>query len=197
MIGQNITVTALTDNKEILESARLTVWKGDLGKEPSSAFMESIYKSEHSPIRNKIFKIKVEAIPYWLSVHFVRHWVGSNPQIQPYIATNRDDRVDIEAHRDELTNMELVLNAQSIIDISKLRLCSMAHIKAQQLWREILEELKKIDIELYNNCVPTCVYRGFCPEQSCCGRVYSKVYQEWREEYTKGYPKIGDKRPIE
>ena len=117
---QNIKVVALTSNKEVLESARITVWKDNTDKEPSSTFMEAIYKSEHSPIRNKIFKFYVEAIPYWLSTHFVRHWVGSNPQVQPYIATNRDDRVDIEAHRDELTNMELVLNAQSIIDISKL-----------------------------------------------------------------------------
>ena len=185
---QNIKVVALTSNKEVLESARITVWKDNIDKEPTKNFMEAIYKSEHSPIRNKIFKFYVEAIPYWLSTHFVRHWVGSNPQVQPYIATNRDDRVDIEAHRDELTNMELVLNAQSIIDISKLRLCNAAHIEAQKLWQAFLNELRNIDEELFNNCVPSCVYRGFCPEQKCCGRINTTTYKRWRENYIKGYP---------
>ena len=185
---KNIKVTALTSNKEVLESARITVWKDNIDKEPSKNFMEAIYKSEHSPIRNKIFKFYVEAIPYWLSVHFVRHWVGSNPQMQPYVATNRNDRVDIEAHRDELTNMELVLNAQSIIDISKLRLCGVAHIEAQKLWQAFLNELRNIDEELFNNCVPNCIYRGFCPEQKCCRRIYTDVYKKWRKEYIEGYP---------
>ena len=185
---KNIKVTALTSNKEVLESARITVWKDAIDKEPTTKFMEAIYKSEHSPIRNKIFKFYVEAIPYWLSTHFVRHWVGSNPQIQPFIATNRDDRVDLELHRDELTNMELILNAQSIIDISKLRLCGMAHKEAQSLWQDFLFCLEDVDKELYKNCVPTCVYRGFCPEQKCCGRIRSDVYKRWRKEYIKGYP---------
>lgn len=184
---KNISVTALTSNKEVLESARITVWKEAIDKEPSEVFMKMLYKSEHSPIREKVFKFYVEAIPYWLSVHFVRHWVGSNPQIQPYVATNRDDRVDVELHRDELTNMKLTLNAQAIIDISKLRLCNEAHVKAQQLWNKFLQELKKVDKELYDNCVPSCVYRGFCPERKCCGRIKTKAYKKWREEYIEGF----------
>ena len=33
--------------------------------------------------------------------------------------------------------------------------------------------------------VPDCVYRGFCPELSCCGFIQSKKYQEERENYLK------------
>lgn len=178
-----IKVEQITSNQLVMNSARITVWKDSIEKEPSSRFMNNIYRSEHSPIRNKIFRIYIEAVPYWLSVHFTRHHVGSNPHIQPFIATNRDDRVDIALKRDELTNVELILNAQSIIDISKLRLCDKSHIKTQKIWNDVLEELKKIDEELYNNCVPSCIYRGFCPEMQCCGRLHSDKYKKWRKEY--------------
>ena len=36
---KNISVTALTSNKEVLESARITVWKETIDKEPSEVFM--------------------------------------------------------------------------------------------------------------------------------------------------------------
>ena len=36
---KNIKVTALTSNKEVLESARITVWKDAIDKEPTTKFM--------------------------------------------------------------------------------------------------------------------------------------------------------------
>ena len=191
----NIKVRELTSNTEVLNRARVTVWKSDLDKEPSKQFMEDIYKSEHSPIRDKWFSIEIEGIPYWLSTHFVRHSVGYTP----YVSTQREDRIQYEGGRDdrkqgELVNMHITLNAQSFINVSKKRLCGQADVKAQQLWSSVLDELKKIDRQLFNNCVPECIYSGFCREKFPCnngkGRVNTPKYKQWRKEY------IGDRLQI-
>ena len=83
--------------------------------------------------------------------------------------------------------MDITLNAQSFINVSRKRLCGQAHVEAQQLWNKVLEELKKIDEPLFLNCVPECVYRGYCPEISPCnngdGRVNLPRYKKWREDY--------------
>ena len=183
-----VKIKQLTDNKEVLNRCRLTVWKEELNKEPSVDFMNSIYMCEHSPIRDKWFSIEIRNIPYYISTHFVRHSIG----YMPYVSTQRSDRIDYEGSRDdrkqgELVNMDITLNAQAFINVSKVRLCGQADIKAQELWNLVLLELRKLDKPLWNHCVPTCIYRGFCPELKCCGRTNSNTYKEWRKEYIEGF----------
>lgn len=180
-----INVRAITSNEEVVDACRTTVWKDSLGKEPSEKFMNNIYKSEHSPIRDKMFVINIYGVESWLATHFVRHHEGYTP----YVSTQREDRIEYEGSRDdrkqgELVNMRITLNAQAVINVSRKRLCGQAHIKAQQLWNKVLEEIKKIDEPLYNNCVPECIYRGFCPELECCGRTKTSSYKQWRQNYT-------------
>lgn len=180
-----INVRAITSNEEVVDACRTTVWKDSLGKEPSEKFMNNIYKSEHSPIRDKMFVINIYGVESWLATHFVRHHEGYTP----YVSTQREDRIEYEGGRDdrkqgELVNMRITLNAQAVINVSRKRLCGQAHIKAQQLWNKVLEEIKKIDEPLYNNCVPECIYRGFCPELECCGRTKTSNYKQWRQNYT-------------
>lgn len=182
-----IKVKAITSNEEVVNACRITVWKNSLEKEPSETFMENIYKSEHSPIRDKIFVITIYGIESWLATHFVRHHEGYTP----YVSTQRDDRITYDGNRDdrkqgELVNMRITLNAQAVINVSRKRLCGQAHIKAQQLWNKVLKEIKLIDEPLYNNCVPECVYRGFCPELKSCGRTNSNNYKQWRKNYISG-----------
>ena len=187
-----ITIREITNNQEVLNRCRTTVWKDGLDKEPSVTFMNDIYMSEHSPIREKTFSIEIKNIPSWLATHFVRHSIGYTP----YVSTQRDDRITYEGTRDdrkqgELVNMDITLNAQAFINVSKLRLCGQAHIQAQQLWNAVLVELEKLDKPLFNHCVPTCIYRGFCSEKSkTCNRVSTKKYKEWRDTYVEGYTKI-------
>lgn len=185
-----ISVRQLTENKEILNRCRTTVWKNGLEKEPSENFMNDIYMSEHSPIRDKWFSVEIKSIPYWLSTHFVRHSIGYTP----YVSTQREDRLEYEGSRDdrkqgELVNIDITLNAQAFINVSKVRLCGQADKKAQRLWSNVLEKLKEIDEPLFYHCVPTCIYRGFCPEK-CCGRVNTPLYKQWRNSYMLGYEKI-------
>lgn len=149
--------------------------------------MDNIYKAEHSPIRDKIFVITIHGIKSWVATHFVRHHVGNNP----YISSQREDRIDYEGKRDdrgqgELVNMRMTINAQAIMNISRKRLCGQAHIETQQVWNKVLEQVKLIDEPLFNNCVPECVYRGFCPELNSCERTGLKAYKEWRKDYIEG-----------
>ena len=190
-----IAVRELTDNQEVMNRCRVTVWKDKLDKEPSETFMENIYKAEHSPIRDKWFSIHIEGVKSWLATHFVRHSIGYTP----YVSTQRDDRLLYEGSRDdrkqgELVNMDITLNAQAFINVSRKRLCGQAHIEAQQLWNNVLNELKEIDEQLFNNCVPECIYRGFCSEITPCnngeGRCNSKKYIQWRKDYIGNRIKI-------
>lgn len=193
-----ITIQELTSSKEVLNAARTTVWKEDLMKEASKQFMKDIYISEHSPIRCKMFMIEYSGIKRWIADHLVRHGIG----VTPFMSTQREDRNDEimaisveegnprdEAKQGSLVNLKLLVNAQALINISRKRLCGQAHEETQEVWLITLSELLPIDKELFEVCVPECVYRGFCPEKKCCGRVGSSSYRQMRKEY------IGD-RPI-
>ena len=59
-----------------------------------------------------------------------------------------------------LVDMDIVLNAQSFIDVSRKRLCGMASYETREAWKKVIEALRKVDPNLADCCVPNCVYRG-------------------------------------
>lgn len=188
----NITVRALTESKEILNACRVTVWKGSLDKEPSEAFLDEIYMSEHSPIRDKWFVIEIEGIKSWVATHFARHHVG----MTPYVATQRDDRNDRDVSRDDigqgaLVNMRMTINAQGLIDMSRKRLCGQASLETRQVMNTIVNKLSNIEPHLVNKCVPNCVYRGFCPEKYKCDFNLNAL-KKWRKNYLNGRDNLDD-----
>ncbi len=179
-----ITVTQITDTKRILDMARTTINKKPFNKVPSSEFLTDMFYAEHSPIRELLFEVRMENVPSWVATHFVRHHVGS----QPYVSTNRKDRVGYIGTRGEqpqgtLVTCVLTMNAQAVIDISKLRLCTKASIETRHVWSEVVQQLHYSVPELAKVCVPTCVYRGFCPELNCCGYINSNIGKTWRANY--------------
>lgn len=185
-----ITVRAITSNQEVVDRCRTTVWKDTLGHDPSEKFMDDIYFSEHSPIRDKMFVVEIRGIPYYLSTHFARHSVG----ITPYVSTQRDDRIDHEVSRSDmpqgtLVNMDLTLNAQAMINVSRKRLCGMADADARKIWKKVIEKLKEVDPQLAKNCVPNCIYRGgLCPEgKNRCKYNETKAFCDAFAEYISGH----------
>lgn len=168
--------------REVADSARTTIGL-DIGeKEPPNKWKKQILLSEHSPIRQLQFKWKWLNLPYWVSVHFVRHWLG----IIHFVKTSRTDRTGI--NRDELlqnnpVDHECEANAQALINISRKRLCSKASKETREAWKLVLENLKNKDEVLFSVCVPECVYRGFCPEFVSCGYVNSDDYLIKLKEY--------------
>ena len=59
--------------REVADAARTTIRLDEGTKEPSPKWKKRILLAEHSPIRKLCFNWKWIDLPYWVSVHFVRH----------------------------------------------------------------------------------------------------------------------------
>ncbi len=171
--------------RDVADAARTTIHMEEGEKEPSSAWKRRMLLSEHSPIRQMIFKWKWVNLKYWVSVHFVRHKIG----IEHYVSTQRTDRTG--QNRDDipqsaLVNHECCANAQALITISRKRLCRQASTETTLAWKMVLDEVKKGEPELVSVCVPECVYRGFCPEFKPCGYSNTVAYKKALKIYREG-----------
>ena len=62
---------------DVVNRARTTVGKEEIGKEPSDKFKRRILLAEHSPIRSLIYCFKITDIKSWVATHLVRHHVRS------------------------------------------------------------------------------------------------------------------------
>ncbi len=168
--------------REVADAARTTIGMEKGQKEPGSTWKYKMLLAEHSPIRQLIIKWKWVDLPYWVSVHFVRHKIG----IEHFVSTQRTDRTGIE--RDQLpqaqsVSHECIANAQTVIAISRKRLCNMASKETRETWKAVLEAVKEPLPELCNVCVPECIYRGFCPEMTSCGFSGTDKYKKMLLEY--------------
>lgn len=139
-------------------------------KLPTSEWKEKLIASEHSPLREIWFGFKM-VIPYWVSVHFVRHHIGVNH----YVQTQRSDRQDQydrnKAPQDTLVSHIMSVNLQELVFMSHKRLCKQASPET----REVMQELCKLAIEavteLEGYLVPLCKYRnGKCTEFFPCNK---------------------------
>ena len=178
-----VEVTRVTSWNEVLNAARFTQRKEPLDKEPSDNFKRRMIKAEHSPLRCLMFNIDFYDIPYYVSVHLVRH-----VHAQPFVSTSRPDidgnmKPREEQKKADPVNMRLFLNAQEIINISKLRLCSRAEVNTRTIWGMAIAKLREIEPILAGACEPSCVYRGLCPEIKCCGFINSYPYRSAYEHY--------------
>lgn len=179
-----VEVTRVTHWLDVLNAARFTQRKSLIDyTEPSERFKRNIIKAEHSPLRCLMFNIDFYDIPYYVSVHLVRH-----VHAQPFVSTSRPDIDGNQKPRDQqlksdLVNMRLFLNAQEIINISKVRLCNRAEAATRSIWQEAIKQLAEIEPDLAQACIPNCVYKGFCPEIKCCGYVSNNQFNKARDNY--------------
>lgn len=142
---------------------------------PSNEWKVKLLKSEHSPLRELWFGIKM-IIPYYVSVHFVRHHIGVNH----YVSTQRDDRVlrDEEITRADLPQGQMVshimsVNAQELMFMARKRLCKQAEELTRKVMKTIVNEAYTTNPEFKeaNALVPNCVYRnGKCDEFFPCDK---------------------------
>jgi len=164
----------------VADSANTTINREPGSREPSKEWKRKILKAEHSPIRQLAYRIKLYDLPYWVSVHLVRHKIG----IEHWVRTQRSDRTG--ENRDELpqgafVEHEILVNAQAMITISRKRMCTCASPETRIAWRYVLNCIKEVNPELFEACVPECVYRGFCPEFKPCGyEVENHRLEEYR-----------------
>lgn len=162
----------------------LTTIKKNTGKYPDSEWKRGMLLAEHSPIRVGMLRIKIFDIPAWVATHLARHHIG----VEKFVSTQRSDRTGV--NRDNLpqgalVDMALHLNFQAVINISRKRLCTKASPETREVWQAVLEAIKAYEPELYEASVRECIYRGFCPELSCCGYTSSEQYQEELKQYRR------------
>lgn len=140
----------------------------------SKANLHQIYQWEHSPIRTQLFYIEMTDIPTYVSVHFVRHSIG----VTHYVLSNRADRGG-SGSEDRMTpvNHSMLINAQAIINMERLRLCYQADEVTREVALEIKEAIRLVDQDLAHFLVPDCVYRGgVCVQPKPCGNYRVRRY---------------------
>lgn len=129
-----------------------------------------LLESEHSPIRELWFGIKME-IPYWVSVHFVRHHIGVNH----YVQTQRNDRQNKydrnSAPQGQLVSHIMSINAQELVFMAHKRLCKQASPETREVMQMIVDKVLNVCPEFETVLVPLCKYRnGKCTEMFPCNK---------------------------
>jgi len=170
--------------RNVADAANTTVHKESGDKEPSSLWKRRILLCEHSPIRQIFLRIKWFDLGYWVSVHLVRHKYG----IEHFVRSQRTDRTDTD--RDQLTQNnpvehEIMANTQACIYISRKRLCNKAAPETREAWKAALETIRNDQPELYEVCVPDCIYRGWCFELRSCGFHKTVEFQQRLQAYRR------------
>lgn len=178
-------LSQITSWQRALNAARRTIGKLPIDKIPSQSWEAKMILAEHSPIRLVEYDWTWEDIKQWVTTHLVRHHNGC----EKFVHSQRGDRRKLDVPRDELpqgslNDMDMTANVQAIINISRKRLCSCASPETREAWRQVIEEIRKVDPVLADKCVPECLYRGFCPEfMSPCGYSKSKKFEEDLAKY--------------
>ena len=110
--------------------------------QPTDKWKHDIIKCAHSPIRTLMFTIRME-IPYYTSVHFVRHKYG----VEHYVTSQRNDRQDnydrTKAPQDSPVVHIMDVNAQELIFMAHKRLCNQADPMTREVMRLICDEVAK------------------------------------------------------
>lgn len=102
--------------------------------------------------------------------------------------------VDLKENSDRNTPVKLglLINAQSLIDMAKLRICIMAHQDTREIFLALREEIALVDEDLAHMMVRKCVYRGgICGESRCCGFNNTPAF---KQELTNYLSRFSDKQ---
>lgn len=140
--------------------------------EPTLEWKERSLISEHSYIRTLPVSVLMK-IPYFVSVHLVRHKIG----VEHFVRSQRDDRNTDTIPRDEYPQGAAVShlmsgNAASFITIVRKRLCAQADKTTQYVARLIRDQLLDKCPEFKSVLVPPCVFNGgVCHEFNPCTGV--------------------------
>ena len=187
-----------------LNAARRTIGKPPLTKEPSDNWRKMVIMAEHSPIKLVEYLISFKDLRQWVGVHLLRH-----EHMLPFIHSQRVDRredidsltervmsiIEEDVKSDESFNkrdylfqgepndQDFVVNAQTLINISRKRLCHCASKETREAWVAVKEAIKEFDPIMASFMVPNCIYRGRCPEMNTCGYYKTDKFKKELDEY--------------
>lgn len=199
-----VKITQDTSWKRALNEARRTAGKPALDKEPSEKWKRMSIMAEHSPIKLVEYTIMFSDLRQWVGVHILRH-----EHLLPFIHSQREDRrEDIDKMVDKFMSVieddikgrptfckrdllpqgqendqDFVVNVQTLINISRKRLCSCASKQTREAWELVKETMMEVDPVVASFMVKNCIYRGFCPEMNCCGFYRTAKFKKDVNDY--------------
>jgi len=99
------------------------------------------------------------------------------------------DFISDNCGRNTPTDLGLWINAQSLIDMAKSRICLMASKETRDIFDMVKSTIIEVDPDLAKMLVPKCVYRnGLCGEgKNCCGlnkRIESSEFAYYKELFS-------------
>lgn len=184
---------------EIKNLCRKTVSLADSEKQPTSEWKRKLLLAEHSPLRHSLITIDIENIPYANMGHLVRHHEG----VTPYVTTSREDRTGMpREYRTQVdpVSMRMDLNIQSLINISRKRLCNQADKDTQAIWWEVVKKVAEKDPDIAWACVPEGVHTCGCTESfgNCkmCNAILKDLPIEDLMNVRKRYDYYNAKRKV-
>lgn len=175
---------------EIKNLCRKTISMEDSTKEPTSTWKRRLLVAEHSPLRHSLITVQIDNVPFYVMGHFVRHHEG----VTPYVTTSREDRTGkdrTERKQTDPVSMRMDLNIQSLINISRKRLCNQADKVTQKVWLEVVKKIAEYDQDIAWACIPEGIRTCGCPEKfgGCvvCENILSTLDFDGRMEVATRY----------
>lgn len=163
-----IVVRKLTDVGLMRWACELTMRDG----KKSNMTLADMYKCEHSPMYTQWFKVTIWDIPAFAAKQLARHDKHGTVH---FITTGREDRgAPVDLGRWASVNHGVMVNAKSLVDMARSRLCNQAHETTKEIMEAIKQAVASVDPDLAKRMVPECVYRQGCHELKPCG------HQVWR-----------------
>ena len=114
---------------------------------------------------------------------------GSFPYTREAVLDNLRDSVEIIKELPERfdryapTDLMCLINAETIINMSRKRLCTKASKETREIWQKVCELIEECDPDLYPHLVKPCVATGVCRECKSCGYIKTMAFSREREEY--------------
>lgn len=151
-----------------------TIGKKYAGAEVTDKWKHKMLRAEHSPIRTLMFTIRL-TIPYFVSVHLVRHKIG----VEHYVQSQRNDRQSNYnreiAPQNAMVSHIIEVNAEQLMFMARRRLCGQADVTTRFVMTYICLEVIKVNPEFKDFLKPMCHYRNECPEFNSCGHWKAEV----------------------
>lgn len=155
-----------------------TMGKRWTGNEVTMEWMHKMLECRHSPIRTLMFTVTMQ-IPYFVSVHLVRHKIG----VEHYVQSQRNDRqsqYDRElAPQNAMVSHTMDINAESLMVMSNRRLCGMADPTTRYVMTKICDQVENMNPEFVGHLVPQCERLLHCPEFKSCGYWKNKCKNDF------------------
>lgn len=115
-------------------------------------------------------------------------WMAGSAQV--YKAIDELSVMAGECDRMTPVNLGILVNAQSLIDMAKLRCCNTSHSLTISVFNKIKEQVATVDPDLAAMMVRKCVHRnGLCGEPHCCGFNNTQAFQTELKQYAHNFTK--------